>query len=258
MLLIPSIDLRAGRSVRLRQGDFAAETPYKMHPKMLLRRYRSLGARWVHIVDLDGARDGRRTNHRVIETLAAFFLPHLQVGGGVRSAKDIQALLDAGVSRVVVGSAALNRPQEVTAWLERFGRERLCLAFDVRAEPGTEPRVCTDGWRNQSSVSLWDALRRYPPGTFRHVLCTDVARDGTLSGPNIELYRAAFARFPGLAWQASGGIRSAADLRTLAHTGVSAAVCGKALVEERISSEELRPFLPDASFPASTFEPARS
>lgn len=159
---------------------------------------------------------------------------------------------------MVVGSAALDRPLEVAGWLERFGRERLCLAFDVRAEAGVEPRVCTDAWRTESSVSLWDALRRYPPEGLRHILCTDVARDGTFRGPNLELYRAAVARFPGLLWQASGGIRSAQDLGALARVGCSAAVSGKALIEERIRSEELRPFLPDASFPASTFGPARS
>jgi phosphoribosylformimino-5-aminoimidazole carboxamide ribotide isomerase len=256
MLLIPSIDLRAGRCVRLLRGNFDAETSYETHPKMLLRRYRSLGARWVHIVDLDGAREGQRINHAVIASLAAFFLPHLQVGGGVRSAEDIEALLNAGVARVVIGSAALTRPREVATWLQRFGRERICLAFDVRTEPHPEPRVCTEGWRNESSVSLWDALRRYAPGSFIHVLCTDVGRDGTLAGPNTELYRAAFARFPGLVWQASGGIRHAADLHALERTGISAAVSGKALIEERILPKELRPFLPDASFRASTSERA--
>lgn len=258
MLLVPSIDLRAGQCVRLTQGDFAAVTHYEAHPRMILRRYRSLGARWVHIVDLDGARGGRRINHPVIAALAASGVPQLQVGGGVRSAADIEALLGAGVARVVVGSAALDRPHEVGGWLERFGRERLCLAFDVRAAAGAEPRVCTDAWRSESSVSLWDALGRYAAGTFLHVLCTDVARDGTLAGPNLELYRAAFARFPSLLWQASGGVRSARDLEALARVGVSAAVSGRALIEDRIPAEELRPYLPDASFRASTCAPARS
>ena len=258
MLLIPSIDLLAGRCVRLTQGDFATETQYRAAPKEILRRYRRLGAPWVHVVDLDGARDGRRINHSVITALASFFIPHLQVGGGVRSAEDVKALLDAGVARVVIGSAALWRPKEVTTWLERFGRDRLCLAFDVRAAPGREPRVCTHGWREESEVSLWAALGRYPEGALLHVLCTDITRDGMLGGPNLELYRAAFARFPRIAWQASGGIRSSADLVALERTGVRAAVSGKALLEERISFEELRPFLPDASSPASTFAPARS
>lgn len=258
MLLIPSIDLRAGHCVRLTRGDFDAVTHYEAQPGAVLRRYRSLGARWVHIVDLDGARDGRRINQPVVAELAASGLVQLQVGGGVRSAADIEALLEAGVARVVVGSAALDRPQEVAGWLERFGQERLCLAFDVWVEAGAEPRVCTAAWRTRSTASLWDALACYAAGTFRHVLCTDIARDGTLAGPNLELYRTACARFPSLLWQSSGGIRSAGDLEALARAGVSAAVSGKALIEDRIRSEELRPYLPDASFPASTFAPARS
>jgi phosphoribosylformimino-5-aminoimidazole carboxamide ribotide isomerase len=258
MLLIPSIDLLAGRCVRLTQGDFGAQTEFRAPPKEILRRYRRLGAPWVHIVDLDGARDGRRINHPVIVALAAFFFPHLQVGGGVRSADDVKALLDAGVARVVVGSAALSRPKEVTGWLEHFGRDRLCLAFDVRARPGEEPRVCTHGWREESESSLWAALARYPERALLHVLCTDITRDGMLGGPNLELYRTAFARFPRIAWQASGGIGSGADLVALERIGVSAAVSGKALLEDRINFEELRPFLPDASYPASTFAPARS
>jgi phosphoribosylformimino-5-aminoimidazole carboxamide ribotide isomerase len=258
MLLIPSIDVRAGRCVRLYQGDFAAETCYAPAPAQLLRRYQALGARWLHLVDLDGARDGVRANGALLAGLASLGTLHLQVGGGVRSAQAIGALIDAGVARVVIGSAALERPDEVATWLGRFGAERLCLAFDVRAETGGEARVHTHGWTQDSGVSLWAALGRYATGSVRHILCTDIGRDGALTGPNLELYRTAVARFPDLAWQASGGVRDVADLAALARIGVTAAVSGKALLEERISCEELRTFLLDASSPASTCATARS
>jgi phosphoribosylformimino-5-aminoimidazole carboxamide ribotide isomerase len=258
VLLIPAIDVRAGRSVRLYQGDFAAETCYAPDPAQLLRRYQALGTRWLHVVDLDGARDGTRANAAVIAALASLGTLHLQVGGGVRSSQAIRELLDSGVARVVIGSAALERPDEVATWLGRFGAERLCLAFDVRAETAAEARVHTHGWTQDSGVSLWAALGRYATGSVRHILCTDIGRDGALTGPNLDLYRSAVARFPDLAWQASGGIRDAADLAALARTGVTAAVSGKALLEERINREELRPFLPDASSPASTYATARS
>ena len=258
MLLIPAIDVRAGRCVRLYQGDFAAETCYAPDPAQLLRRYQALGARWLHLVDLDGARAGARANGALIAGLASFGAVQLQVGGGVRSARAIGELLDAGVARVVIGSAALERPDEVAAWLGRFGAERLCLAFDVRAENGAEARVHTHGWTQDSGVSLWAALGRYATGSLRHILCTDIGRDGALTGPNLDLYRTAVARFPDLAWQASGGVRGAADLAALARTGVTAAVSGKALLEQRISCEELRPYLPDASSPASTCATAAS
>jgi phosphoribosylformimino-5-aminoimidazole carboxamide ribotide isomerase len=258
MQLIPAIDLRAGRCVRLYQGNFAAETCYAPDPEQLLCHYQGLGARWLHVVDLDGARDGVRANGAVIAALASLGTLHLQAGGGVRSWQAIRELLEAGVARVVIGSAALERPAEVARWLGHFGAERLCLAFDVRVETGAEPRVHTHGWTQDSPVSLWEAIGRYATGSVRHILCTDIGRDGALTGANLDLYRTAVARFPDLAWQASGGVRDAADLAALARTGVTAAVSGKALLEERISCEELRPYLPDASSPASTYATARS
>jgi phosphoribosylformimino-5-aminoimidazole carboxamide ribotide isomerase len=256
MQLIPAIDLSNGHCVRLAQGDFAQETRYPISAGELLGRYGALGARWVHVVDLDGARDGKRTNHALIAALASLGLMDLQVGGGARSAAAVEVLLHAGVARVVIGSAALHRPEEVLQWLRYFGAERICLAFDVRTEGHTEPQVHTHGWTQPGIIGLWSALAPYST-LARHVLCTDIARDGMLSGPNIELYRAALERFPNLAWQASGGIRNAADLSALADLGVTAALSGKALLEHRICDEELRPFLPDASSPASTYATAR-
>jgi len=258
MRLIPSVDVMSGRCARLCQGDFAAPRFYERDAGTLLDRYRSLGARWVHVVDLDAARGAVSDNRQLILQLAQRAAPLLQVGGGVRSAVMIEALLAQGVARVVVGSAAAERPQEVAQWLERFGSDRICLAFDVRLDARGVPRVRTNGWRADGGVTLWEALGRYSHSKLKHILCTDIERDGTLDRPNIALYREGRLRFPELAWQASGGIRDAADLDALADAGVAAAVSGRALLEERIDTEELRPFLPDASFPASTCATARS
>jgi phosphoribosylformimino-5-aminoimidazole carboxamide ribotide isomerase len=258
MLLIPAIDLKQGRCVRLHQGDFSAETPYPLEPHELLQRYRALGASWLHVVDLDGAKDGALANRAIVIALASQPSVSLQVGGGVRSAEVVHDLLRHGVERVVVGSAALERPRDTAAWLERFGAERICLAFDVRMDTQGEPRVRTRGWTEGGTVSLWSAIEPFQSVGLRHVLCTDIERDGTLGGPNIELYRECMRRFPDLAWQASGGVRDAHDLTQLAHLGVAAAVSGKALLEERITAEELRPFLLNESSPASTCAPGRS
>ena len=257
MLLVPAIDLRNGRCVRLFQGDFGAETRYAHEPHELLRRYRDFGASWLHVVDLDGARDGVLANRSVIVALASQRAVRLQVGGGVRSAAVIDDLLRNGVERVVVGSAAVERPDEVAGWFARFGTERICLAFDIRMDSGGEPRVRTHGWTEGTAIGLWEAISRFPAAMLKHVLCTDIERDGALTGPNLELYRTALSRFPRLSWQASGGVRNAGDLAALAGLGVSAAVSGKALLEERITPEELRPFLPDASSPVSTSATAR-
>ena len=258
MLLIPAIDLRGGRCVRLYQGDFGAETRYDCSPRELLEKYRALGASWVHVVDLDGARDGVLANREVIADLAAQRGLKLQVGGGIRSPEIIEDLISSGIERVVVGSAAVERPDDVIGWASRFGADRICLALDVRHDGTGQPQVRTRGWKSGTAISLWEALALYPAAAVRHVLCTDIERDGALSGPNLDLYRETLERFPRIAWQASGGVRDAADLAALARIGAAAAVSGKALLEERIRPEELRPFLPDASFPVSTSATARS
>ena len=246
MLLIPSIDLRGGHCVRLLQGDFGAETRYDFEPHELLLRYRDLGAGWLHLVDLDGARDGQLANRTIILALASQRAVKLQVGGGVRSDAVVADLLEHGVERVVVGSAAVETPEEVGRWLQRYGAERICLAFDVQLDDTGVPRLRTRGWRQATAVSLWDAVAGYTAAGLRHVLCTDISRDGVLGGPNVALYREAAQRFPAIAWQASGGVSSAADLAALAAAGATSAISGKALLEERLRPEELRPFLRDA------------
>ena len=246
MRLIPAIDLRAGHCVRLLHGDFEAETRYPADPHSLLTKYREVGADWLHIVDLDGARDGALGNRAIIVELAARKAISLQVGGGLRNTAALAQMLDAGVARAVVGSAAVSQVEQVQAWLAHFGAERLTLAFDVSIDDGGLPRVMTHGWQRQSEYSLWDALDQYSASQLKHVLCTDVGRDGALTGPNVDLYREAVRRYPLIAWQASGGIRHGSDLQALSDAGAAAAISGKALLEDLIPMEELQPFLPNA------------
>ena len=258
MLLIPAIDLKDGRCVRLFKGDFNEETRYEHDPKELLRRYHALGAPWLHVVDLDGAKHGVMANRASVLALASERALKLQVGGGVRSAETIEDLLAHGVERVVVGSAAVEEPGSVIAWLKRFGAERVCLAFDVRLDSFAVPRVRTQGWRRNTPLDLWRAVRPFLEHGLKHVLCTDIERDGTLTGPNLDLYAQATALMPHLAWLASGGVRDAADLSALVATGVAATVTGKALLEGRIKPEEMKAFLPSASLPISTSATAPS
>jgi len=247
MLLIPAIDLRGGQCVRLLQGRFDAETVYASDPLEVLERYLAFGARRIHVVDLDGARDGSQGNRAAIGRIVGRAgREAVQVGGGIRTRQVAEELFDLGVARVVVGSVAVTEPDEVASWLREFGPERVVLAFDVRLDDGGTPRLATHGWERQTQTSLWDAVERYLPAGLRHVLCTDVARDGALSGPNVELYRQCTRRFPNVAWQASGGVSEAADLDALATTGADSVISGRALLEGRLNAEELTPFLPDA------------
>ncbi|MDE2305745.1 MAG: 1-(5-phosphoribosyl)-5-[(5-phosphoribosylamino)methylideneamino] imidazole-4-carboxamide isomerase [Gammaproteobacteria bacterium] len=256
MRLIPAIDLRGGRCVRLLRGEFDAETAYDASARSLLERYRDAGADWLHVVDLDGARDGNGANRALIAELAAAGAAagdltatgavRLQVGGGIRDLTALLAMRTAGAARVVIGSAAVDDPQSVCGWIGEFGAEAIALALDVRIDANGTPRLATHGWRRQSTLVLWDAVARFAEHGLRHVLCTDVERDGALAGPNLALYRQALARFPQICWQASGGVRDAGDLEALAAAGVAAAVSGRALLEGRITNRELQPFLPNA------------
>jgi phosphoribosylformimino-5-aminoimidazole carboxamide ribotide isomerase len=248
MRLLPAIDLQDGRCVRLLRGDFARQTAYPTAPLDVAHKFEAMGADWLHVVDLDGARQGRtdQGNHALIAQLARESTLKLQVGGGLRTRADIERVLDAGAARAVIGSAALSDPAAVREWLDDFGGERIALAFDVRLDAGGTPCIATHGWQRQSTRALWEVLAEFPGAAPVHVLCTDVARDGALSGPNVALYAQAVRGFPDIAWQASGGIRNAADLQALASCGAAAAISGKALLEDLIPVEELRPFLPNA------------
>jgi phosphoribosylformimino-5-aminoimidazole carboxamide ribotide isomerase len=251
MELIPAIDLKAGRCVRLLKGDFNAETVYSDDPGEILERYRALGARRVHVVDLDGARDGTQPNRQAILALAKQRDMRLQVGGGLRTLERVQQLLGGGVERVVIGSLAVTAPDDVSRWMKVVDPANVVLALDVRLDDAGTPMLTTHGWLQASELSLWSAVERFLDAGLVHVLCTDVARDGALTGPNRELYAQAVRRFPRIRWQASGGIATAHDLEALRDCGVAAAISGKAMLENRISSEELKPFLPSASSPVS-------
>jgi phosphoribosylformimino-5-aminoimidazole carboxamide ribotide isomerase len=246
VLLIPSIDLRGGHCVRLLKGEFHAETRYDVDPLELLNRYADAGVRWLHLVDLDGARDGTPGNRALIGRMASQQRIRIQLGGGLRTRElAAQALAD-GVSRVVIGSAAVEDPALLRELLAAQGAEAVCLAIDVRVDEAGVPRVRTRGWVKEHALSLWELLTSFADTPLKHVLCTDIERDGALAGPGFDLYAEARQRFPHIAWQASGGVRSADDLARLDAMGLAGAVSGKALLEGRISMEELQPYLRDA------------
>ncbi|WP_374600571.1 HisA/HisF-related TIM barrel protein [Brevundimonas sp.] len=237
MIVYPAIDLRAGVAVRLMHGRFDQVTAYDTNPAARLAGFVASGAQWAHIVDLDGAEAGRAVQHGLIGELAGAIDIRIQSGGGVRSADDVQALLDAGVSRVVVGSLAVSAPDTVAGWLERFGPERLTLAIDVRAD-GTRWVPSLKGWTQAADIDLWAALDRYPTGTAKHLLVTDVGRDGALTGPNLELLTEIMLRRPDLKVQASGGVSSLDDLKAARAIGCDGAIIGRAIYEGRFTVDE--------------------
>lgn len=243
MKIIPAIDLRDGRCVRLYQGQFDQQTCYDVDPVKLAGEYKAAGFDDLHVVDLDGARSGRQENHDIVRRIVDARLLSVQLGGGIRTRAELDAWLGAGIARVVVGSLAVTHPGTVHAWLKKYGSEKIVLALDVNVGADAVPRVATHGWTRPSPLTLWQCLDDYTSAGLRHVLCTDISRDGALSGPNFELYAQLLEEYPGILLQASGGVRDIDDLHTLRSIGATAAISGRALLDGRISGTEIASFL---------------
>lgn len=231
--VIPAIDLRGGQVVRLKQGDYAQQTDYAFDPVELARRYAGAGATWLHLVDLDGARSGSLDNLKVIEAITANGM-QVQAGGGVRGAEDVQRLFDAGVTRVVLGSVAIRDPERVADWLASYGPERLTLALDTRRVDGRWA-LPSAGWTEMEARTLDELAPWYAERGARHLLCTDIDRDGMLAGFNLDLYRHLAQTVPQLAVQASGGVRSLEDIRAAREAGAGGVILGRALLEGRFT-----------------------
>ena len=228
MIIYPAMDLMRARVVRLQQGRFDEATTYSDEPSEALRRFAEAGAKWAHIVDLDGARAREPVQHGLIAELARTSSLRLQVGGGFRTRDQVAQMLDAGVARVVVGSLAVREPELVRGWIDNFGPDRITLSLDVNVTDGV-PIVAVSGWTEDTGASLWEVAAQYPEA--RHLLLTDIGRDGMLAGPNFDLLEQAVECLPHLKIQASGGVSSLADLERLTTDGV---IVGKALWEGRI------------------------
>lgn len=235
MMLLPAIDLIGGRCVRLEQGDFARETAYSDDPASALASFAEGGAEEAHLVDLDGAKAREPRQHDLFVRLAERSSLRLQVAGGFRNRDQVERVLDAGVARAVIGSLALDDPQAFTTMLTDFGPDRMTLALDVRVEDGA-PMVATHGWLTGSGRSLDEVLKEFP--LVRHLLVTDIARDGMLRGPNTALMQSITDRFPTIELQASGGVAAIEDLTALRTTGAVRAIVGKAIWERRFSVAE--------------------
>jgi len=241
MEVIPAIDLLAGGIVRLFQGDFEQVTEYRDSPLELARHYSEIGVKRLHVVDLDGAKTGQVDNLPIISELAGIGL-EIQAGGGIRTFSRLTELLAAGARRGIVGSTAVKERAQVAEWVESVGPDRIILAFDVRLDENDLPEVLTHGWTRGSGELLWPLVEYFLEKGAVEFLCTDISKDGTLQGPNLDLYRTCVARYPEAEFIASGGISCAADLLRLDATGVKRAVTGKALLDGRLSVEEIRQF----------------
>ena len=233
MEIFPAIDLKNGQCVRLTQGDFATAKIYESDPFLQARKFAEAGSAWLHMVDLDGARDGKMRQIDLVMRIAKETSLKIQVGGGIRDAATINRLLDAGVQRVVIGSLAVKNKTLVHEWIKQFGAQHIILAFDIAYADG-EPEVLTHGWQSGSQQTLWDVLDAYEGSGLQNILCTDVGRDGMLEGPNLDLYQEIQEYTPALGVLASGGVSGLEDLLKLAAFDIAGAIVGKAIYEGRL------------------------
>jgi phosphoribosylformimino-5-aminoimidazole carboxamide ribotide isomerase len=237
-MIIPALDLINGEVVRLYQGDYAKKTTYSFNPVEQFKRYRAAGAEWLHLVDLDGAKD---TSARQLATIAEIIAQtdaKVQVGGGIRSEQDVRQLLEIGAKRVVIGSLAVKQPELVAAWMEKYGPEQIVLALDINIDEQGAKHVAISGWQESSAMTLEQLIEHYQAVGLKHVLCTDISRDGTLQGSNVALYSEMSSKYPEICWQSSGGIGALSDIADLRPTGVSGVIVGRALLEGKFSAEE--------------------
>ncbi|MCE9871884.1 1-(5-phosphoribosyl)-5-[(5-phosphoribosylamino)methylideneamino]imidazole-4-carboxamide isomerase [Hafnia alvei] len=237
-MIIPALDLIDGKVVRLHQGDYGQQRDYGNDPLPRLQDYQQQGGEVLHLVDLTGAKDPAARQIPLLRKLLAGVSVPVQVGGGIRSEDDVAALLEAGAARVVIGSTAVRQPDVVKQWFTRFGADALVLALDVRIAADGSKNIAVSGWQEDSGVTLEQIVDAFLPYGLKHVLCTDISRDGTLSGSNVALYQEVCARYPQVAFQSSGGIGSIEDIAALRGSGVKGVIVGRALLEGKFTVKE--------------------
>ncbi len=238
MRIIPAIDIIDGKCVRLAQGDYARKTTYADDPLEVAKSFEALGVRYLHVVDLDGARSAHIVNHAVLERIASGTDLKVDFGGGLKSDEDLRIAFESGASQVTGGSIAVKDPDRFLQWLKTYGPERIILGADAR-----DGKVAVSGWQEGSGEELLSFISGYRQQGVHYVICTDIGRDGMLQGPATELYKEVLQANKGLGLIASGGVRDTADLDALRQAGCEGAIVGKALYEGTLTRADLENYL---------------
>ena len=237
MRIIPAIDIIDGKCVRLTQGDYRQKKIYREDPVEVALEFQNADLENLHLVDLDGAKQGHVVNWDVIREIQEKTALNIDFGGGVKTDEEVEQLLDLGVHRINIGSIAVKEPEKFSKWLKKYGAENFVLSADVKGE-----NVSINGWLEDTKFRLFDLVAEFEKNGLEYLTCTDIANDGTLNGPNLGLYKKLVKRFPKLKVVASGGVGCMDDLRELKYTNVYGAIVGKALYEGKIKLTELREF----------------
>ncbi len=233
--LIPAIDIIDGKCVRLSQGDYNTKKVYGECPADMAKRFEDVGIKRLHVVDLDGAKASHIVNYKALESIASKTNLTIDFGGGLKTDDDLRIAFESGASMVTGGSIAVKKPNVFEGWLKKYGGEKIILGADVK-----ERKIAVSGWIENTDVDLFEFLKDYISKGVWKVICTDIAKDGMLKGPSIELYKDILKEHPTLHLIASGGVSSMADIKALDEAGVPAVIFGKAIYEGRIKVEELK------------------
>ncbi|AQG81414.1 1-(5-phosphoribosyl)-5-[(5-phosphoribosylamino)methylideneamino]imidazole-4-carboxamide isomerase [Spirosoma montaniterrae] len=234
MYIIPAIDLIDGKAVRLTQGDYNQKKEYNARPLDVAMQFEDAGLTRLHLVDLDGAREKRVVNWKVLELIATKTRLHIDFGGGVQSDDDLRTVFECGAKQVTGGSIAVKQPDVLEQWVSQHGSEKIILGADAKNE-----KIAVSGWEEGTDVWIYDFLDRWVEGGIQYVISTDVAKDGLLQGPSFELYRNMQDRFSTLNIIASGGVSNMGDIETLADMGLYGVIVGKAIYEGRVTLKQL-------------------
>lgn len=238
MRIIPAIDIIDGKCVRLSQGDYNTSKIYDENPLEVAKQFQDHGIKYLHLVDLDGAKSKHIVNYKVLEQIASGTDLKIDFGGGLKSDEDLKIAFDSGASQITGGSIAVKDPETFLSWLEKFGHEKIILGADAKDE-----KVAVSGWLEDSKEDLLPFIQQYQGRGVKYVICTDIAKDGMLEGPSFELYRKILKETPGLNLIASGGIAEFGDLPKLQEIGCEGAILGKAIYENKISLKQLEKFI---------------
>lgn len=232
--LIPAIDVIDGKCVRLTEGDYDRKTVYDEEPVVIARRIEQLGFKRLHVVDLDGAKSRHIVNVATLRAITSETGLTVDFGGGIKTDDDIEKAFDAGAAMVTVGSVAITDRELFAGWLDKYGAGRMILGADVRCG-----KISINGWKENSAEDLLPFLKYYIEKGVRNVLCTEISKDGTLTGPATDLYKEIMAAYPQINLIASGGVSCIGDIMQLDAAGIPSVVFGKAIYEGKIDLTEL-------------------
>ncbi|MFV0555099.1 MAG: 1-(5-phosphoribosyl)-5-[(5-phosphoribosylamino)methylideneamino]imidazole-4-carboxamide isomerase [Mangrovibacterium sp.] len=236
--IIPAIDLIDAKCVRLSQGDYAQKKIYNENPLEVAKMFEDAGIERLHLVDLDGAKAQHIVNHKVLETIATKTKLVIDFGGGLKSDDDLRIAFESGAQMITGGSIAVKKPEVFLNWLNKYGAERIILGADAK-----DKKIAVSGWQEVSELSIIDFLKDYTAKGVQQVISTDIAVDGMLTGPSLDLYAEMQAVLPDLHIIASGGIATMNDIEQLNAMGIQGVITGKAIYENRISLEEISRFI---------------